>query len=70
MRVHERLTSRPVQSISSVAESTGLTFPTISAAMNLLVSLGIAREITGRRSDRLFAYHEYLSILSEGTEPL
>ena len=70
LRVHGRLTSRPLQSISSVAESTALTFPTISAAMNLLVSLGIAREITGRRSDRLFAYDEYLSILSEGTEPL
>ena len=70
LRVHERLTSRPLQSISSVAESTALTFPTISAAMNLLVSLGIAREITGRRSDRLFAYNDYLSILSEGTEPL
>ena len=70
LRVHERLTSRPLQSISSVAESTALTFPTISAAMNLLVSLGIAREITGRRSDRLFAYDEYLSVLSEGTEPL
>ncbi len=70
LRVHERLTSRPLQSISSVAESTALTFPTISAAMNLLVSLGIAREITGRRSDRLFAYDQYLSILSEGTEPL
>ena len=70
LRVHERLTARPLQSISSVAESTALTFPTISAAMNLLVSLGIAREITGRRSDRLFAYDEYLSILSEGTEPL
>ena len=70
LRVHERLTSRPLQSISSVAESTALTFPTISAAMNLLVSLGIAREITGRRSDRLFAYDAYLSILSEGTEPL
>lgn len=70
LRVHERLMSRPLQSISSVAESTALTFPTISAAMNLLVNLGIAREITGRRSDRLFAYNEYLSILSEGTEPL
>ena len=70
LRVHERLTSRPLQSISSVAESTALTFPTISTAMNLLVSLGIAREITDRRRNRLFAYDEYLSILNEGTEPL
>ncbi|MCY3690876.1 MAG: Fic family protein [Chloroflexota bacterium] len=70
LRVHEKLMAHPVQSISGVAESTALTFPTVSSAMNLLISMGIAREITGRRSDRLFAYDEYLSILSEGTEPL
>ena len=69
LRVHEKLMAHPVQSISGVAESTALTFPTVSSAMNLLISMGIAREITGRRSDRLFAYDEYLSILSEGTEP-
>ena len=70
LRVHERLRARPLQSISSVAGSAAMTFPTISSAMNLLVSLGIAREVTGRRSDRLFAYDAYLAILSEGTEPL
>ncbi len=70
LRVHERLTSRPLQSISSVAENAGLTFPTTSAAMYLLVELGILRELTGQRRNRLFSYHEYLSILSEGTEPL
>ncbi len=70
LRVHEKLMARPVQSISDVAESAALTFPTVSSAINLLTELGIAREITGRRSDRLFAYDAYLSILSEGTEPL
>ena len=70
LRVHEKLMSRPVQSISDIAESAALTFPTVSSAINLLTELGIAREITGRRSDRLFAYDQYLSILSEGTEPL
>ena len=70
LRVHERLMSHPIQSISDVAESTSLTFPTVSSAINLLIELGIAREITGRRSDRLFAYDQYLAILSEGTEPL
>ena len=35
-----------------------------------LVEQGIAREVTGRRRNRLFAYDAYLAILSEGTEPL
>jgi hypothetical protein len=47
-----------------------LTFPTVSKAMDLLMDLGIARELTGKRRNRLFAYDQYLAILSEGTEPL
>ncbi len=33
-------------------------------------ALGIAREITGKKRNRIFAYDRYLTILSEGTEPL
>lgn len=36
--------------------------------MDLLAELGIAREITGRRRNRLFVYDCYLSILNEDTE--
>jgi hypothetical protein len=36
--------------------------------MDLLASLAIAHELTGRRRNRLFAYHRYLAILNEGTE--
>lgn len=35
-----------------------------------LQALGIARELTGRRRNRLFAYEGYLAILNERTEPL
>lgn len=31
---------------------------------------GILRELTGRLRNKIFAYDEYLKILSEGTEPL
>jgi hypothetical protein len=37
--------------------------------MELLVELGIARELTGKRRNRLFVYDRYLSLLGEGTEP-
>ncbi|MEM4168227.1 MAG: hypothetical protein QXW98_07260 [Candidatus Caldarchaeum sp.] len=30
----------------------------------------VVREITGRRRNRVFVYHDYLNILSEGTEAL
>ena len=33
-----------------------------------LVNLGIARELTGKRRNRLFVYDRYLAVLNEGTE--
>lgn len=33
------------------------------------MELGHARELTGFRRNRVFAYDRYLAILSEGTEP-
>jgi hypothetical protein len=35
-----------------------------------LERLGIVREITGRKSARVFAYGRYLDILNEGMEPV
>lgn len=68
LRVHEALKARPIQSMSGIRDSTGLSFPAVSTAMELLVELGIARELTGKRRNRLFVYDKYLAILSEGTE--
>ena len=36
--------------------------------MELLSGLGIAKELTGKRRNRLFVYDRYLAILNEGTE--
>jgi Fic family protein len=46
-----------------------LSFSTTGKALETLVDLGIAREITGGQRNRLFAYDAYLAILSEGAEP-
>jgi len=35
-----------------------------------MTDLGMVREITGRKRDRLFAYVPYLQVRSEGTEPI
>ena len=49
---------------------TGLSFPTAAKGLATLVDLGIAREVTGNRRNRVFSYAQYLAILGEGTEPL
>ena len=68
LRVHEALQERPLLSISAVCRRTGLSFPTVSAAMKLLEEVGLVREITGFTRNRVYAYSEYLRILNEGVE--
>jgi Fic family protein len=68
LRVHEALKTRPISSMPEVSRTTGLSFPAASSAMDLLVEMGIARELTDRRRNRLFVYDRYFTILSEGTE--
>ena len=67
LRVHEALKARPLRSITDLATTTGLSFPAAAAAIDALVELGVAREFTGRRRDRLFVYDRYVAILGEGT---
>jgi Fic family protein len=69
LRVHELLQKRPLLSIPAVTKELSLSEPTIAKAMEHLAKLGIAREVTGKRRRRVFAYARYLDILNRGTEP-
>ena len=68
LRVHEALQERPILSIPETRKRTGLAFPTVSAAMRLLETTGVVREITGFSRNRVYVYDEYLRILNEGVE--
>ncbi len=68
LRVHEALQRRPVTGLQAIADSTEMTFPTTNAGMQVLVDLGIAREVSGRLRNRVYSYAAYLDILNEGTE--
>jgi len=70
LRVFDALCDRPIITLKEVVRRTGLTFATAAKGMNILEELSIAREITGKKRNRIFAYDRYLAILSEGTEPL
>jgi hypothetical protein len=54
--------------LPEVCRGTGLSYPAASSAMELLTEHGIAREITGRRRNRLFVYDQYLATPIKGTE--
>ena len=68
LRVHDALKSQPILSLPAARRRTGLSFQAVASAMDLLITHGIAREITGKRRGRLFVYDQYLSVLNEGTE--
>ncbi len=70
LRVHEALTEMVLVNVAEAVERTGLTAPTVGAALSRLCDLGIVSEATGRRRNRIFAYDGYLEVLEEGTEPL
>ena len=67
LRVCAALASRPVLTLPLAARRTGLSFPGASDGMRLLAELGIVRELTGKKRNRVFAYDRYLTMLGEGT---
>lgn len=70
LRVLDTLRQRPLCSLRQIGKSAGISFPTASKAMLTLVEMGIARELTGQRRNRVFVYDGYLNILNEGGEAL
>ena len=67
LRVHEALTARPLLTLREAVARSGLSFPAASAGMDGLAELGVARELTGKRRNRVFAYERYLALLAAGT---
>lgn len=70
LRIHDLMQQNPFVTSNQLVERTGLSSPTVNAALADLERLGIVEEVTGRKRGRVFGYRRYLAILSEGTDPL
>jgi Fic family protein len=70
LRLQELMQKNPFVRIRTAAKALKLTIPTVTNALNHLVRLGIVKEVSRKRRDRLFAYSRYVNMVSEGTEPL
>ena len=66
--VHRAMLERPMASPNWVQEKTQLSPATVNACLRELEQLGIVKEITGRKRNRLYSYEAYIRIMSEGTE--
>jgi len=62
--LYEHLRGRIAVRIPEAAAALGTTKPTIARAIEVLVELGIAVEVTGKSRNRLWVYQEYLDVLN------
>ena len=68
LQVHHYLQGRPISSATAISTAVQLSSATVNKTLQILIQLGMVREITGGQRNRLFAYSQVLEILSEGTE--
>ena len=70
LHLHTVFQEKVILSIAGAARRTRLSQPAATKAILNLERLGIVRETTGGRRNRLFVYDAYLKLLAEGTEPI
>ena len=65
LRVHELLQTSPYVTAPGARKKSGLALPTVNAALDQLVKLGMVTEVTGKKRGRVYAYRRYLDLLSD-----
>ncbi len=68
LRVHRAMMGRPITASGWLVKKTGITPATVNKCLGHLERLGIVRELTSRKRDRVFSYAGYLEIMNQGTE--
>ena len=70
LQVHEALQREPVTTIPRLVAQTWLSVSGATAALERLIAIDLVKEVTGRQRNRVYSYVAYVSLFSEGTEPL
>ncbi|GAB6112468.1 Fic family protein [Desulfomicrobium salsuginis] len=68
LHIHRALLEHPIATSGSLVEKTGLTPATVNKSLAHLGQLGIVKELTARKRNRLFSYAAYIEIMNRGTE--
>jgi Fic family protein len=68
LQVHRALMGRPITDSNWLVKNTGLTPATVNKSLEHIQHLGIVRELTSRKRNRVFCYTGYLEIINQGTE--
>ena len=70
LRIYQLLQQHPVMTIPRTVRALQLSAPAVAAGYENLCKLGIAKEVSGKKSRRLYSYEKYLTELKHGTEPI
>ncbi|SHJ12299.1 Fic family protein [Desulfatibacillum alkenivorans DSM 16219] len=68
MQILPALMERPIATSSWLVEKTGITPATVNKALSRLEELGIVKELTKKKRNRLYSYADYIEILNRGAE--
>jgi Fic family protein len=66
--IHRALMERPLLTPGALSEKCGLSPATVNKCLAHLERLGIVRELTGGRRNRVFSYGGYVEVLNRGAE--
>ncbi len=66
--IHKAMLERPISSPNWIQKKTQLSPATVNACLRELAQLGIVKEVTGQKRNRLYSYMDYIRIMNEGTE--
>ncbi|MCX7048276.1 MAG: Fic family protein [Candidatus Sumerlaeota bacterium] len=70
LRALDALARKPVSSMNALSQTTGVVPSSIAKALAAMMEMGLLKEITGQKRNRMYCYDRYLKVLSEETEPL
>lgn len=65
LQVYQALFGRPVSTINAICTTTGQSPHTVNKMLDAMVGLGMVRELTGMRRNRVYEYSAYLELLNK-----
>ena len=66
-RVFDYIEQHPIIDIRKTSEALGLSYNTVSTAVNKLVQIEILNDTTNYSRNRVFVYEEYINIIKRDT---
>lgn len=69
LQVHQALFARPVTNIAAIGNVTGQSPHTINKMLDAMIELGMVREVTGMKRNRIYEYSAYLELLNLESVP-